>query len=153
MVAKDISDGGVKPFVYGTVEDFQSGGYVEPIQRKQVENKYPLKPENCYKIDENLKLIVDEISSETKKLLTGEADRLYIKELETRKLAYEGAFNQKNCRDKIEEDRFNESANIITKSAIMQETNVLGKNYNEQKIYIGIGVLVLLAGLYIVLKK
>jgi hypothetical protein len=153
MVAKDISEGGVKPFVYGSIEDFQSAGVVESPQRKQVENKYPLKPENCYKIDENLKLIVDEISSETKKLLTGEADRLYIKELEIRKLSYEGTFNQKNCRDKIEEDRFNESANIITRSAITQETNVLGKNYNEQKIYIGIGALVLLTGLYIVLKK
>lgn len=153
MVAKDISDGGVKPFVYGTIEDFQSAGVVENLQRRQVENKYPLKPENCYKIDENLKLIVDEISSETKKLLTGQADRLYIKELEIRKLAYENTFNQKNCRDKIEEDRFNENAIIITKSAITQETNVLGKNYNEQKIYIGIGALVLLAGLYMVLKK
>ena len=153
MVAKDISEGGVKPFVYGTVEDFQSGGYVVSPQRKQVEKKYPTKPENCYKIDENLKLIVDEISSETKKLLTGEADNQYIKELELRKLSYEITFNQNKCRDKIEEDRFNESANIITKSAITQETNVLGKNYNEQKIYIGIGALVLLAGLYIVLKK
>ena len=73
--------------------------------------------------------------------------------MQSRKNSYEIRFNQDKCRDKIEEDRLRESANLITKASINQEKSVLDKSLTTQYIYIGFGALVLMTGLYIVLKK
>ena len=73
--------------------------------------------------------------------------------MQSRKISYEIRFNQDKCRDKIEEDRLRESANLITKASINQEKSVLDKSLTTQYIYIGFGALVLMTGLYIVLKK
>jgi hypothetical protein len=40
-----------------------------------------------------------------------------------------------------------------TKFAIQSEKQVLGESNKNQNLYIGIGAIVILAGLYIVLKK
>lgn len=160
-MAKALDSGtGIKsPFIMGSAEsDYQqsenpTSSYIETKESKQVYFKYPNKPENCYKTDENIKLITDELSKETKKLLTGGANREYIKALEQRKQVYELIFLNGKCRDKIEEDRLKESANLLTKSAIGQEKDVVDKSFKLQKIYIGVGALVLVVGLYVVLKK
>jgi hypothetical protein len=44
-------------------------------------------------------------------------------------------------------------ANTVTSSAIKQEDSVLEKGNKDQNLYIGLGSLVILVGLYIVLKK
>jgi hypothetical protein len=44
-------------------------------------------------------------------------------------------------------------SSALTKNASIQEQSVLGKNFKEQYIYIGIGAGILLLGLYVVLKK
>ena len=138
---------------YQPLENNPQSTYIQTPESKKVDYKYAIKPENCYKLDENLKLITDEIALETKKLLTGNANREYIKALQSRKNSYELNFTQADCRNKIEEDRLNESANLLTKTAIGQEKDVVDKSFNLQKVYIGVGALVLIVGLYIVLKK
>jgi len=70
----------------------------------------------------------------------------YIKELEA-------DFNTKKCRDEFERKRLQDMASALTKNASIQEQSVLGKNFKEQYIYIGIGSGILLLGLYVVLKK
>jgi len=152
--------GGKSIFITNTGEgDYQSSEsnpqstYVQTPESKAVEYKYSIKPENCYKLDINLKLIRDEIVVESKKLLGGNGNNEYLKALQSRKNSYEIRFNQDKCRDKIEEDRLRESANLITKASINQEKSVLDKSLTTQYIYIGFGALVLMTGLYIVLKK
>jgi hypothetical protein len=138
---------------YQPSENNPQSTYIQTKESKSVEYKYPLKAENCYKIDENLKNIITEIADETKKLMTGGGNREYIKALQQRKEKYENTFIENDCRNKIEEDRLKESANLLTKSAINQEKNVVDKSFNLQKIYIGVGALVLIVGLYVVLKE
>lgn len=138
---------------YQSTDNIPQSTYIQTPESKKVENKYSIKPENCYKLDENLKLITDEIALETKKLLSGNANSEYIKALQSRKASYEINFNQYDCVNKIEEDRLKESANLITKASINQEKSVLDKSFITQKVYIGVGALVLITGLYIVLKK
>jgi hypothetical protein len=65
----------------------------------------------------------------------------------------EAEFNKKNCRDLFEKKRLQDMASALTKSASAQEQSVLGKNFKEQYIYIGIGAGILLLGLYVVVKK
>jgi hypothetical protein len=65
----------------------------------------------------------------------------------------EAEFNKKNCRDAFEQKRLQDMASALTKSASAQEQSVLGKNFKEQYIYIGIGAGILLLGLYVVVKK
>jgi hypothetical protein len=65
----------------------------------------------------------------------------------------ESKFNKFNCRDKIEAVRTRSFADELTETAIKSEESVLGKGFKEQKTYIVLGTLVLLTGLYVVLKK
>lgn len=58
-----------------------------------------------------------------------------------------------DCRNVIEQKRLEESANLITKQSVIQEGNVLPANYKEQYLYIGLGSVVLLVGLYLIAKK
>ena len=65
----------------------------------------------------------------------------------------ETKFNKFNCRDKIEAVRTRSLVDIQTKGAIKAEESVLGKGFTEQKTYIALGSLILLTGLYVVVKK
>ena len=58
-----------------------------------------------------------------------------------------------DCRNKIEQIRLDESGNLVTKQSATQEQNVLPTNYKEQYLYIGLGSIVLLVGLYVIAKK
>ena len=65
----------------------------------------------------------------------------------------EAKFSKLNCRDKIEAVRIRSFGDALTEMAIKSEESVLGKGFKEQKTYIALGGLVLLTGLYVVLKK
>lgn len=65
----------------------------------------------------------------------------------------ENKFTNLNCRDKIETRRLTDSAIVSTKLAEQVENQVLGKNEKERYVYLGAGGLVLLTGLFIILKK
>jgi hypothetical protein len=65
----------------------------------------------------------------------------------------ENEFTNKNCRDKIETIRLTDTAVVSTKLAEEMENQVLSRNQKEKYVYIGVGGLVLLTGLFIVLKK
>ncbi len=65
----------------------------------------------------------------------------------------EDKFNKFNCRDKIEAVRTRSLVDIQTKGAIKAEESILGKGFTEQKTYIALGSLILLTGLYAVVKK
>jgi hypothetical protein len=65
----------------------------------------------------------------------------------------ENVFVDGDCRNKIEEKRLDDIGSVITKEVTKQEQSILGKNFKEQYIYIGIGAGVLLLGLYVVSKK
>jgi hypothetical protein len=63
------------------------------------------------------------------------------------------SFASNSCADKIETLRQKETGVLITKTSIAQEKSVLGSSKKEENIYIGVGALVLLVGLFIVIKK
>ena len=65
----------------------------------------------------------------------------------------ENVFVDGGCRNKIEQIRLEESALLLSTQSAIQEKNVLPSNYKEQYIYIGLGSLVLLVGLYVIAKK
>jgi hypothetical protein len=65
----------------------------------------------------------------------------------------EAEFNNKKCRDLFEKKRLQDMASIVTKQSTLQEKSILGKNFKEQYIYIGIGAGILLLGLYVISKK
>ena len=61
-----------------------------------------------------------------------------------------------NClslKDVLEKQNLNESGYLLSTQAEKQEQNVLPSNYKEQYLYIGLGSVVLLTGLYIISKK
>jgi hypothetical protein len=62
-------------------------------------------------------------------------------------------FTSLRCRDKIEYQRQKTAASQFSKEAESTESDVLGKSSTEQYIYIGIGSLVILAGLTIIIRK
>lgn len=65
----------------------------------------------------------------------------------------ENRFVMINCRDKIEYQRLLDAADISTDFAKKQEDDLLKKNLQEQNIYIGIGAIVLIAGLIILTQE
>lgn len=115
-----------------------------------VGEKYPYIGQDCYKVDLNLKNIVEEITELNKK---GDLSSDYLKSLYGQKTANQMYFDAKNCQNVFEYKRLNETGELITKTAIEQEKKVLGNYNKEQNIYIGVGALVLLVGLFIVIRK
>ena len=126
------------------------------IVLNEVFNKYQIYTglaSNCIKLDEGIAKIQDEIISENKKLLAKGGSKAYLNALLIVKASIENRFVDNDCRSKIESKRLVESGKLITLQAIKQEENVLKKNEKEQYIYIGLGSLVLLVGLYLIIKK
>lgn len=120
------------------------------LAEERVQNEFGTGAGDCVSLDLLIKNLRDRIVSER---LKSKQDQYYIKALEERKNAMESGFNVNNCSQKIEKVREIESALLLTKEAIKSEESVLPKNNNEQKIYIGAGALLLLVGLYIIVKK
>ncbi len=120
------------------------------LANERVQNEFGTGAGDCVSLDLLIKSLRDRIVSER---LKSKPDQDYLKALEERKNAMESGFNVNNCAQKIEKVREIESALLLTKEAIKSEESVLPKNNNEQKIYIGAGALLLLVGLYIIVKK
>jgi len=108
---------------------------------------------DCIMLDEGISKISDKIIQERKKILEKKGDKLYAEALEKTKTSLENRFILSDCRNKIEQKRLVESGKLLTKQAVKQEENVLKNNEAEQYIYIGLGSLVLLVGLYLIIKK
>jgi len=113
------------------------------------QEKYPYINQDCVKLDENLKLITNEISED---ILKQSLTPSYLKSLKNQKSFLELNFISKNCRLVLEKKKLEQSAEILNKESIKQEDSIIKKNYKEQYLYIGFGAIVLLLGLYIVKK-
>jgi len=131
-------------------------GYISQYEKdinkatERVQNEFGTGASDCVSLDLLIKKLSDKIVSER---LKSNPDTYYLKALEERKNAMESGFTRNSCSQKIEKSRQIESSLLLTKGAIESEESVLTKNNVEQKIYIGVGALVLLVGLYIIVKK
>lgn len=125
-----------------------------------VQNQFGSLPLNCVSLDKNLKDLQQAIINAYKMPLSfdeqGNADlyqKAYKAQLELKKSNWESVFATHDCAGVIEKIRLQSMANVETTSAIKQETSVLGTNNKNQNLYIGIGAVVMLVGLFIVLEK
>jgi hypothetical protein len=126
----------------------QEAGY------EKVQNEFGSLPYNCTSLDKDIKRISDRLEAERKKSpLPSLQQRAYMEALELKKHAWESTFATRGCRDIIENIRLQSMAVVETSSAIRQEESVLDKGKKDQSLYIGLGGVVLLIGLYIVLNK
>jgi hypothetical protein len=111
----------------------------------------------CTGLDNRNKQIKDEILKLRKKTLSttglSKNEEVLLSKWEVELNETENKFTNLNCRDKIETKRLTATAVVQTKLAEIMEQQVLGRNENEKKVYIGVGGLVLLTGLFIILKK
>ena len=117
--------------------------------RDAVQNEFGWKGGTCVQLDKLLRDIRDKIVAERLKF----SNDYYIQALLDQKAVLEMSFASNSCSDKIETLRQKENAVLITKTSIDQEKKVLGSSKKEENLYIGVGALVLLVGLFIVLKK
>lgn len=65
----------------------------------------------------------------------------------------ENEFFKLSCSQKIEYKRMIESGQLITEQAIKAEESIIKKNNTEQYIYISVGSVILLTGLYLIMKN
>lgn len=120
----------------------------------RVQSEFGSQPINCVSLDKDLKRISDRIVEERKRYQSPSLQqRAYMDALELKKSIWEGTFGTKGCRDIIENIRLNTGAVEESKFAIRAEQQILPKNEKDQNLYIGLGAVVMLIGLYIVLKK
>ena len=117
--------------------------------RKEISDKYNL-PNNCILLDQELGRLTKDIATYR---TNNNLDNLYLLGMEEHLEQGKVLFESKDCRNLIEEKRLNETALLSTKFAIEQERNVLDKSKIEQRIYIATGTILVLVGLYIILKK
>ena len=118
--------------------------------RDKVQSEYAWNGGTCIQLDKLIKDVRDRVVSER---LKPNSDNYYIQALLDQKAVLEMSFAFNSCSDKIETQRQKETGVLITKTSIEQEKKVLGSSKKEENIYIGVGAVVLLVGLFIVLKK
>lgn len=111
---------------------------------------------DCIVLDQKIKTTQDKIVEMKRKKLG--KSWTYLDEVllnsETGSLArLEGTFINSSCRNKIEYKRLVDLGEIASETAIEQEKTLLPKNEKEQYVYIGLGAVVILVGLYIISKK
>jgi hypothetical protein len=126
----------------------------------KVQSEFGSLPYNCEKLDIDLKRLEQAIINAYKIPLKfderGNADlyqRAYKEELEGKKKYWENLFTKNNCRDVFENIRLKSAGLTETKFAIQSEKQVLGESNKNQNLYIGVGAIVMLVGLYVILKK
>ena len=111
---------------------------------------------DCIVLDQKIKTTQDKIVEMKRKKLG--KSWTYLDEVllnsEIGSLArLEGTFINSSCRNKIEYKRLVDLGEIASETAIKQEKTLLPKNEKEQYVYIGLGAVVILVGLYIISKK
>ena len=121
---------------------------------ERVRDEFGSIPYNCTSLDQQIKKITDKIIEERKKSpIPDLQQKTYIETLEGKKGYFESVFETKSCRDIFEEIRLTTGAVESSKFAIKAEQQILPKNEKDQNLYIGLGAVVILIGLYVVLKK
>jgi hypothetical protein len=137
--------------IMGSTNEWQ-GAQESGYQR--VLDEFGSLPYNCVSLDKDIKRISDKILEERKKSpLPSLQQRAYLEALEGKKSEWQGTFDTKSCRDIIEKIRLTTGAVEQSKFAIKAEQQILPKNEKDQNLYIGLGAVVMLIGLYIVLKE
>lgn len=131
--------------------DFSSGGNSAQINAgiEKVDSQYHWSGGSCVQLDKLIKDVRDRLVLERGKL----SDEYFIRALVNQKSVLEMIFASNSCADKIETLRQNESAVLVTKQSIEQEKAVLKTSNTDQKIYIVGGAVILLVGLFILVKK
>ena len=113
--------------------------------------------QKCASFDASIKEIKQTILDLSKKALTtsglSKNEEILLSRWQEELNEKENSFTNLNCRDKVETRRLTDSAIVSTKLAEQVENQVLGKNEKERYVYLGAGGLVLLTGLFIILKK
>lgn len=129
--------------------------------KKSCSNFSKAQGSDCLSLDASIKEFTDKIDQYSKDILkpigstalSKEAMKKLIEKYNIELLKRKNEFEEKSCRDYIEKKRLNESGYLISTQSEKQEKNVLSSNYKEQYIYIGLGSVVILTGLYIISKK
>ena len=139
--------------VLGNVNGSESWG-AKSSAFERVRDEFGSIPYNCTSLDQQIKKITDKIIEERKKSpIPDLQQKTYIETLEGKKGYFESVFETKSCRDIFEEIRLTTGAVESSKFAIKAEQQILPKNEKDQNLYIGLGAVVILIGLYVVLKK
>jgi hypothetical protein len=121
--------------------------------QQRVVDRFGRGADNCVNTDKNIKIISDALVAERKKYpLPNLAQRYYIEAMESRKMIWENTFSRQGCRDILENIRLNDAGLNETKFAIRAEQQILPKNEQDVSLYIGLGAVVMLVGLYVILK-
>jgi len=119
----------------------------------KVQNEFGALPFNCVGLDKDIKRVSEKILEERRNNMFPDLEqKAYMNQLEFKKNTYEGIFATRNCRDVITSLRAKSGLVQQTISAIKAEQKVLPTNQIDQNLYIGLGSIVLLCGLYLVLK-
>ena len=113
---------------------------------------------HCIQLDKRLKDAKDDILfREEKKLQLGEqwtnASETILKRKKDDVLKMEQDFQNLGCALRLESQKLKDTSIMTVQQSKIAESDILKKNLNEQYAYIGIGALMLLTGMYIVLKK
>jgi len=109
----------------------------------------------CIKLDVLLRNLILKIDTEQQNVLQKKAgsDQLYVDGLQRRKLIVQALYDNSTCANKIEALKLKETGLLFTKGVIGQEKLISSKSNTDQQIYIGVGALVAIVGLYMILKK
>lgn len=120
---------------------------------QKVTDKFGNGSDNCVGTDKNIKIISDALVAERKKTpLPNLSQKYYMEEMEAKKMIWENTFARHGCRDILENIRLNDAGLNETKFAIRAEQQILPKNEQDTSLYIGLGAVVMLVGLYVILK-
>lgn len=112
--------------------------------------------DECVSLDSDIKKHNDNAYEVRKQILSGNvAPNSHLTLTQETEFAEKKLFmfNLKSCAEKLEFKKSVDNAILLTDTSIKSEQSVLAKNYKEQYIYIGLGAVIILTGLYIVIKK
>jgi hypothetical protein len=109
----------------------------------------------CIKLDVLLRNIILKIDTEQQNVLQKKSgsDQLYVDGLQRRKLTIQALYDNSTCANKIEALKLKETSLLLTKGIIGLENKTVNKSNTDQQIYIGVGALISIVGLYMILKK
>ena len=111
------------------------------------------KVNTCKFIDIEIKKKSDAVAKLSKLILARQGNPKDLKQLQLELLNQKNNYADYDCKNLIEYQRLAELGLLVTEKSAEQEKKILGSGYKEQYAYIGIGAVVLLAGLYIYMKK
>lgn len=130
-------------------------------QRQRVKIEFPL-PEakidayglnDCKALDVTLRNIILKSDEEAQKILNGNGNQNFFNAMKERELVIRNAFVTNQCAVQFGNARLDESGNVMTQGAIKAEKSILGISTTDENIYLKVGGLVLLVGLFVMLKS